>query len=91
MTAKPDSVLLVEDDVRVRHELRGALTSAGLEVHEAADLAQARDVDAAATLLGRNPRIAEIVNTHRFPLDAAAEAFEFARSDSESLKVVIEP
>ena len=48
MTAKPDSVLLVEDDVRVRHELRGALTSAGLEVHEAADLAQARDVDAAA-------------------------------------------
>ncbi len=53
--------------------------------------ATGRDVDAAATLLGRNPRIAEIVNTHRFPLDAAAEAFEFARSDSESLKVVIEP
>lgn len=53
--------------------------------------ATGRDVDAAATLLGRDPRIAEIVNTHRFPLDAAAEAFEFARSDSESLKVVIEP
>ena len=53
--------------------------------------ATGRDVDAAATLLGRDPRIAEIVNTHRFPLDAVAEAFAFARSDSESLKVVIEP
>ena len=48
MTAKPDSVLLVEDDVRVRHELRGALTSAGLVDFEAGDLAKARDVDAAA-------------------------------------------
>jgi threonine dehydrogenase-like Zn-dependent dehydrogenase len=53
--------------------------------------ATGRDVDAAATLLGRNPRIAEVVNTHRFPLDAAADAFAFAASDSESLKVVIEP
>ena len=53
--------------------------------------ATGRDVDAAATLLGRNPLIAEVVNTHRFPLDAAAEAFAFAASDSESLKVVIEP
>ena len=52
--------------------------------------ATGRDVDAAATLLGRNPLIAQVVNTHRFPLDAAAEAFDFARSDSESLKVVIE-
>lgn len=50
-----------------------------------------RDVDAAATLLGRNPEIARVLNTHRFPLDAAAEAFAFAGSDSESLKVVIEP
>ncbi|MFK7896690.1 MAG: alcohol dehydrogenase catalytic domain-containing protein [Myxococcota bacterium] len=50
-----------------------------------------RDVDAAATLLGRNPEIARILNTHRFPLEAAAEAFAFAGSDSESLKVVIEP
>lgn len=53
--------------------------------------ATGRDVDAAATLLGRNPLIAEIVNTHRFPLDAAADAFAFAASDSESLKVVLEP
>ena len=53
--------------------------------------ATGRDVDAAATLLGRNPEIARVLNTHRFPLDAAAEAFAFAASDSESLKVVIEP
>ena len=50
-----------------------------------------RDVDAAATMLGRTPEIAKVLNTHRFPLDAAAEAFAFAGSDSESLKVVIEP
>ena len=37
------------------------------------------------------PEIAKVLNTHRFPLDAAAEAFAFAGSDSESLKVVIEP
>lgn len=53
--------------------------------------ATGRDVDAAATILGRNPMIAKVMNTHRFPLDAAAEAFAFAASDSESLKVVIEP
>jgi 2-desacetyl-2-hydroxyethyl bacteriochlorophyllide A dehydrogenase len=53
--------------------------------------ATGRDVDAAATLLGRNPGIASVLNTHRFPLAAAAEAFAFAASDSESLKVVIEP
>jgi 2-desacetyl-2-hydroxyethyl bacteriochlorophyllide A dehydrogenase len=53
--------------------------------------ATGRDVDAAAALLARNPEIARTLNTHRFPLDAAAEAFEFAASDSESLKVVLEP
>ncbi len=53
--------------------------------------ATGRDVDAAANLLGRNPLIAQVVNTHVFPLDAAADAFAFAASDSESLKVVIEP
>lgn len=53
--------------------------------------ATGRDVDAAAALLGHNPAIAETLITHRFPLEAAAEAFAFSASDSESLKVVIEP
>ncbi|MGC6487201.1 MAG: response regulator transcription factor [Planctomycetota bacterium] len=47
MSAAADSVLLIEDDVRVRHELRGALHAAGLQVVEAADVAQARRADAA--------------------------------------------
>ncbi|MCK5942806.1 MAG: response regulator transcription factor [Planctomycetes bacterium] len=46
MSSEPDSILLVEDDVRVRHELRSALADAGFAVREAADLAQARDADA---------------------------------------------
>lgn len=50
-----------------------------------------RDVDAAAAMLARTPEVARVLNTHRFPLDAAAEAFDFAASDSESLKVVLEP
>jgi threonine dehydrogenase-like Zn-dependent dehydrogenase len=29
--------------------------------------------------------------THRFPLDAAREAFDLVRSDTPSLKVVLEP
>lgn len=53
--------------------------------------ATGRDVDAAATLLGRDPEISKVLTTHRFPLDAAAEAFAFAGGPSESLKVVIEP
>ncbi len=53
--------------------------------------ATGRDTDAAAALLAREPRIAETLITHRYPLDAAAEAFAFAASDSESLKVVLEP
>ena len=48
MSQDPDRILLVEDDVRVRHELRSALGSAGFAVREAADLAQARDADADA-------------------------------------------
>ena len=50
-----------------------------------------RDVDAAASVLARNPEIARTLITHRYPLDSAAEAFAFAASDSESLKVVLEP
>lgn len=47
MSPESDSILLVEDDVRVRHELRAALVEAGLTVQEAADLGQARDANAA--------------------------------------------
>ncbi len=52
----------------------------------------ARDVDVAAALLARQPAIAETLVTHRFPLDAAAEAFAMARDRaSGSIKVVLEP
>lgn len=37
-----DRILLVEDDVRVRHELRTALCAEGFTVSEASDLGQAR-------------------------------------------------
>lgn len=53
--------------------------------------ATGRDVDAAAALLARNPEIARTIITHRFPLDAAADAFALAASETESLKVVVEP
>lgn len=42
-----ERILLVEDDPRVRHELRVTLTAYGVEVSEAADLAQARLANAA--------------------------------------------
>lgn len=51
-----------------------------------------RDVDAAAALLARRPEIAQRLITHRFPLDAAPEAFETARRRSAgAIKVVLEP
>ncbi len=51
-----------------------------------------RDVDTAAAVLGRRPDLAEIMITHRFPLDAAVEAFETARDRSSgAIKVVLEP
>jgi len=37
-----DRILLIEDDVRVRHELRTALAAEGFAVSEASDLGQAR-------------------------------------------------
>ncbi len=52
----------------------------------------ARDVDVAAALLGREPVIAETLVTHRFPLEAAPEAFAVARDRAAgSIKVVLEP
>lgn len=51
-----------------------------------------RDVDAAAALLAATPELPRVLITHRFPLDAAREAFA-AASDRKSgaIKVVIEP
>ena len=52
----------------------------------------ARDVDAAAALLAANPTLAEVLITHRFPLEAAADAFSAARDRAGgAIKVVIEP
>ena len=53
--------------------------------------AAGRDVDSAASLLARRPEIARAVISHRFPLEAAREAFALVESDVPSLKVVLEP
>ncbi|MBK7950967.1 MAG: alcohol dehydrogenase catalytic domain-containing protein [Deltaproteobacteria bacterium] len=53
--------------------------------------AAGRDADGAAALLARRPEIAAAVISHRFPLDAAREAFALVESDTPSLKVVLEP
>jgi len=53
--------------------------------------AAGRDADSAASLLAQRPEIAESIITHRFPLEAAREAFDLVRSDTPSLKVVLEP
>ena len=53
---------------------------------------EGRDIDAAALLLGTRPDIAKTLITHRFPLDAVAEAFATATDRSSgSIKVVLEP
>jgi threonine dehydrogenase-like Zn-dependent dehydrogenase len=51
-----------------------------------------RDIDNAAFLLGDNPVIGAVIITHRFPLEAAAEAFAVA-SDRKAgaIKVLLEP
>jgi threonine dehydrogenase-like Zn-dependent dehydrogenase len=51
-----------------------------------------RDVDGAAALLGARPEIAASIITHRFPLEAAAQAFATARDrKAGAIKVVLEP
>jgi len=51
-----------------------------------------RDVDAAAQLLASRPELAEILITHRLPLDAAPEAFDIAADRAAgAIKVVLEP
>ena len=51
-----------------------------------------RDIDIAASVLASNPAIASTLITHRFPLDAAVEAFETAAARSGgAIKVVLEP
>ncbi|CAB4346425.1 unannotated protein [freshwater metagenome] len=51
-----------------------------------------RDVDVAATILAQRPELSDIIVTHRFPLDAAAEAFAVAADRSAgAIKVVLEP
>jgi L-iditol 2-dehydrogenase len=51
-----------------------------------------RDVDVAAALLATRPELGATLITHRFPLDAAAEAFATARDRAAgAIKVVLEP
>jgi 2-desacetyl-2-hydroxyethyl bacteriochlorophyllide A dehydrogenase len=51
-----------------------------------------RDVDVAATILATTPIVAQSLITHRFPLDAAAQAFAVAADRSAgAIKVVLEP
>jgi threonine dehydrogenase-like Zn-dependent dehydrogenase len=51
-----------------------------------------RDIDNAAWVLGSNPIIGQTIITHRFPLSAAADAFEVARDRKAGvIKVVLEP
>ncbi len=51
-----------------------------------------RDIERAVALLAAQPEIARTLITHRFPLDAAAEAFAVAAErDAGAIKVVLEP
>jgi threonine dehydrogenase-like Zn-dependent dehydrogenase len=51
-----------------------------------------RDIDEAAAVLAARPDVGDAIITHRFPLDAAAAAFETARDrKAGAIKVVLEP
>lgn len=51
-----------------------------------------RDVEVAASLLARRPEVAEALITHRFPLDAATEAFSVAAErGAGAIKVLLRP
>jgi L-iditol 2-dehydrogenase len=51
-----------------------------------------RDIDVAATILAARPELPDAVITHRFPLDAAGDAFAVASDRSTgAIKVVLEP
>ena len=51
-----------------------------------------RDVEVAAQLMGRRPELAELLISHRLPLDAAQEAFSIAGNrKAGAIKVVLEP
>ena len=50
-----------------------------------------RDIEEAVTILAKNPQIGDIIISHRFPLDAAKEAFNTARNrKSGAIKVVFD-
>jgi threonine dehydrogenase-like Zn-dependent dehydrogenase len=51
-----------------------------------------RDVEIAAQLMARRPELADILITHRLPLEAAPEAFTIAANrQAGAIKVVLEP
>ncbi len=51
-----------------------------------------RDLDMAANVLGMRPELSELIITHRFPLNAAKEAFVTAAArDRGAIKVVMDP
>jgi 2-desacetyl-2-hydroxyethyl bacteriochlorophyllide A dehydrogenase len=55
-------------------------------------LGPSRDVDVAAAILAANPAIPQSLITHRFPLEAAADAFATAADRrAGAIKVVLEP
>ncbi len=54
--------------------------------------ARGRDIDDAAALMAEVPELARVVISHRFPLDAAPEAFVTASDRAAgAIKVVLEP